>query len=142
MQRLIETRFQFDKNGLLIIERGIRIEDLLYKPNELQNSTYHKTIDNYNDGIGNCWSWSKGYGQAYNSDGGEQIVFKGKVNVDSVDWASTIVLYYEFDNEREIRLKPNSIIEVDEIILSTNGKHLPLNGPILVSSGNSYAINF
>lgn len=133
----------FDENGLLIIERGMELSEFLNKPDTLKNSLYKQAKGRY-DGIGNCWAWMHGSGRSYCSglnggDNEESIVMIGKVNPNDVDWYSSCLLFYQFD-EDEVRINHNTPIEIDEIYLDEYGdkRHLPLRKPIVVNSGTSY----
>ena len=141
----MKWEFEYDENGLLIIERGICLDDLLKKPNSFNDSLYNRTIkDNkFKQGIGLCWSYSKGHGVSYNGYGDFNVVLKGKVDPRNIDWESTIRINTIFNcEEREIRLLPNVPIEIDSITMrktySSEVFNLPLHNPIIVPSGVHY----
>ena len=98
---------------------------------------YFTTLkDRYDDTVGCYWSYAPNGGQRYfDSDAycGVDVVIKGWVNPEDVDWGMTISL--ETMEECEIRLNPSTKIQVDEIVYDTDGdkKKLPLKGSIILT---------
>lgn len=76
------------------------------------------------DNIGGCWSYEKQSAHAYHGmhvthrrKHGDfdplRIRLRASVKMDDVDWNETIPLHIEYPGEREIRLKPGAVIDVD-----------------------------
>ena len=132
-------RIKQNERGLIIIERAITVPDLLNKSysiyGERNNDFYNFLNKRYDDGIGCYWSWYEGKpycGGSY--DKSQTIYLKGCVDPINVDWDETIAKQaYSLNEEMEIKIKPQSPIEISEII-TTNGKHLPLKKPIIVKA--------
>lgn len=137
-----------DDRGLIYVEREISVPGLLKTQYDINvtpdKHDYFKLLSKSYKGIGNCWSWAYGGGEAYcaNSyhDVGEDfITLKGWVNPKSINWIATMAINVQMGNEeKELRLHKGAIVEVDEIIITgynasneTKGKNI-LNKPILI----------
>lgn len=133
--------FKFNDRNLLYIERDIEIPEALaksfYTYNNKHNDLYAYLIKEYENHIGQCWSWFKGGVQnssGYYNTKRTILKLKGYVDPINVDWENTIYLNaYSLRDEKEIYVKYNSPIEIVEIIV--NGKEkLPLKNSIIINS--------
>lgn len=134
-----------NEKGLIYVEREINVSNVLEKTIEDENYDMYDNLFDYlkNEfsGIGNCWSWKIGGGSAYCS--GDLLdytllLFRGWANPKDIDWPITILrnTYDAFKEEKEIYIKSNKIVEIDEIIISgkddkNKGKNI-LNRPMLI----------
>jgi hypothetical protein len=130
-----------DNRGLIYVEREITIPDLLntkfddsYEPHQCSFFDYlrHKM-----KGVGICWSWENGGGEAYcansfNGVSSNEILMVGWVNPKSVDWVDTLKINAYMENsETELRLLKGNVVEIDKIIFENKNM---LNKPILVKT--------
>ena len=134
-----------NEKGLIYIEREINVSNVLGKTIEDENYDMYDNLFDYlkNEfsGIGNCWSWKIGGGSAYCENDILDytiLLFRGWVNPKDIDWPITILrnTYDAFKEEKEIYIKSNKIVEIDEIIISgkddkNKGKNI-LNRPMLI----------
>ena len=136
-----------DDRGLIYVEREISIPDIFKTQYDEkispENDDYFKLLTKYYGykGVGVCWSWQEGRGEAYCGEsynvGSSDILLKGWVRPDSIDWVFTMQINAQMGNsEEELRLKNGAIIEVDEIIINgykdvNKGKNI-LNHPMLI----------
>ena len=99
-----------DDNGNLYIERSINVP----RPaNFVINDTYHELIKNYNNNVGGCWSYKKGGSNAYCGHGTNLVILRGRIRIDDIDFIKTALLNFIYDDEHEIRVKPNAKIALD-----------------------------
>jgi hypothetical protein len=133
--------------GLIYVEREISIPDIFKTQYDEkispENDDYFKLLTKYYGykGVGVCWSWQEGRGEAYCGEsynvGSSDILLKGWVRPDSIDWVFTMQINAQMGNsEEELRLKNGAIVEVDEIIINgykdvNKGKNI-LSNPILI----------
>lgn len=110
------------QNGRIYIERAITI-----------NSVYN--LLSY-DGLGTSWSWAKNGAEAYFGQGNIQLIFRGHVNAERVDWEQTTFLnVYPINMQKELRVEIGRTIEINGFFF--NGKNYLLKRPILLNSGLS-----
>lgn len=131
LNRLEESNFfdglTLNDRGLLYIERCISIPYTKgYRGNDRTNDTF-KYFSNEYGGVGNCWSWKKGGGEAYLSrsfdDGTSIIRMIGCVDPRNVDWVTTISRnMYSLRNEKEIYIDNFKTLEIDEISIENENK--------------------
>lgn len=120
---------EFDNNGNLYVERSI----LLDTPAEnVLINTYRELVKNYNDNVGGCWSYKKGASRAYCGIGKHTIVFRGKIRVEDIDFVKTALLNFEYSDEHEIRVKPNSKVALDSF--SYDKYTVKFDTPLIVSA--------
>lgn len=131
-------KLDVDSDGLVEIERAIDLENLLEKYGNDEDDLYTQIMGNndFSQGLGLCWTWSKGNAESYNGWKGDEIVIKGRVNPNDIDWHGTVWCNFIIPCEREIRLNENVPVEVDEIIITDLGKKFPLRSSIIVPSGS------
>jgi hypothetical protein len=87
------------------------------------------------DNLGLCWAWEKGAAEAYGrpQEAGNIVVMHGEVAKDDVDWPTTFALNILLPNEKEIRLKPGTDIElldvdgrkVNRLVTATTSRRRP-----------------
>lgn len=129
------------ENGLLYIERVIRIPNYLSskewveKDNDTDLTDYYQYLNEHFYGIGDCWTYEVGGGEDYCGNhygkNDSKITLKGKVRLTDIDWEETIYLnVYCMNYEKEIRLKQNALVELDEIEIED--KKFPLKQPLIV----------
>lgn len=134
----------FDERGLIYIEREITIPQLDYhgKVKKAYRDLY-KYLTEYYDGVGNCWSWKFGGGEAYcgereYSEGREsRILLRGYVDPSTVDWEETILRNLYSPEEMELYIREGNV-EIDYVDVtgtmhgkSVDGKTI-FNKPIIV----------
>lgn len=137
----ILSEITLNERGLIYIERELTIPDLLntkfdasYEPHQCSFFDYlrHKM-----KGVGICWSWKNGGGEAYcansfNGVSSNEILMVGWVNPKSVDWVDTLKINAYMENsETELRLLKGNVVEIDKIIFENKNM---LNKPILVKT--------
>ena len=137
-----------DDRGLIYVEREISVPNLLGTQFDSSLSPEEKDFFNHLKGmynsVGVCWSWEKEGGEAYCGIGfgnikTDYITLRGWTSPDSINWMMTMEVNTQMGcQERELRLKEGSIVEVDEIIItgydvdkSIKGKNI-LSNPILI----------
>jgi len=142
------NEIETDDRGLIYVEREISMPGVFstkYDTNvSPDKSDFFKQLQANYKGVGNCWSWSQGGGEAYCANsygevGTDFITMKGWVSPKSVNWISTMCINVQMGNEeKELRLNRGAIVEVDEIIITSydadnkiKGKNI-LNKPILI----------
>ena len=140
---LYEHSFTTNELGQIYCERVIDIPNPTDRwhekgyNNDEEELDYFQSISKNYKTIGDCWTYAKDAGDCYNSmlRGGTKINLIGWVNPEDVNWEETVHL--EQMDEYEIRLLPNSPVQIDaiEIIEGDNrGKKLPLKGSIVVKA--------
>lgn len=139
---------ELDDRGLIYVEREISVPDIFNtqydKKTSPEEDDYFKLLTKIYKGIGNCWSWKREGGEAYNAHcfgdiKTDFVVLKGWVSPESVNWVDTMQINVQMSNEEnELRLHKGAIVEVDEIIINgfnarddIKGKNI-LNKPILI----------
>ena len=131
----IAGRFNYNKRGLIYVERNIDI-DTNQETNELEFKS-----------IGECWSWKKNNASSYCSNhsilnnGVATVTICGYVHPDSINWLETIYINsYEMANETEIRMNNNATVECGYILIC--GKKFPMGGTYLIdASADKYNPN-
>lgn len=131
---------ELDERGLVFVERVITIPDALTIKQFNQYDDFFQYLNKIFKGkIGEYWCWKKGFADAYWSDtyGGDYsiITLRGYVDPSSIDMLeSGHVNIWDCQMEREIRLKDNGVVEIDEIIVP-NANNVDINilqQPIIV----------
>lgn len=135
------STIDLNESGLIYVEREITIPDVLntkfdsnYEPHQYNFFDY---LDSKMKGVGICWSWEEGMGNAYyantfNVIPYSVILMKGHVDPRSVDWVETLSINTYMENsEAELRLLKNNVVEIDEVLF--NEKNI-LRKPILVKT--------
>lgn len=126
---LIDKVYTF-KNGLIYVERAIKIADLLDR-----KDNYFKDLEDYDDGVGIYWSYEENCSDTYYDSlhdyENTTIILKGYTDPKSVRWEMGNRLVVE--GEYEIRLEPNAEIELFEIT-TLDRKRFPLEKPIIVTA--------
>ena len=116
-----------NERGLIYIEREISIPDTLstkvYVNDEERNKdNYFALLRKWYNGLGNCWSWNKGHGEAYcagHYDNADYILLQGWVDPRDVNWAETLARNsWSLNEEDELFINSEVIVEVDKIILN------------------------
>lgn len=120
--------------GQIYCERVIDLPKLLERFS-VNGQDFYQTVSKEFSGIGDCWTWSNGAGESYNTMiiNGTNVSLKGWVNPENVDWEACIEL--ENMDEYELRLYSNIPVQIDEIEViegNNRGKRLPLKGSIVV----------
>lgn len=111
---------KLNDRGLLYIERCISIPYAKgYRGNDRNNDTF-KYFNGEYGGVGNCWSWKVGGGEAYLSrsfyDGTTDIRMIGCVDPRNVDWVTTLSRnMYSLMDEKEIFINSLNLLEIDSI---------------------------
>ena len=131
----IAGRFNYNKRGLIYVERNIDI-DTNQETNELEFKS-----------IGECWSWKKNNASSYCSNhsilnnGVTTVTICGYVHPDSINWLETIYINsYEMANETEIRMNNNATVECGYILIC--GRKFPMGGTYLIdASADKYNPN-
>lgn len=131
----IAGRFNYNKRGLIYVERNIDI-DTNQETNELEFKS-----------IGECWSWKKNNASSYCSNhsilnnGVATVTICGYVHPDSINWLETIYINsYEMANETEIRMNNNATVECGYILIC--GRKFPMGGTYLIdASADKYNPN-
>lgn len=125
------TKCKFNRDGNMYIERVVCLENNL--EDTVDNELYDELVDKYQDNVGGCWSWKagKGSGDYVDADlGGANILLRGWIRLDDIDWAETVYLNsYDMNDECEIRVKPNAKVELfdiktDNYRFNLGGKHI------------------
>ncbi len=119
----------FDDNGNLYVERSIAVSN---EANNVIIDTYHNLIKKYNDNVGGCWSYKKGSSKAYCGHGENQIVFRGRIRIEDIDFVKTALLNFTYYDEFEIRVKPNSKVALDSFSYDTHT--VRFKKPLIVSA--------
>ena len=146
------TDCEFDSRGNMYIERAVTLKNELSEPSE---GEFNNLVKDYQNNVGGCWSWDKGKGESYcTENSGDTILLKGFIRLDDIDWLETIYINsYSMNDECEVRVKPNSKIEIFDIVSynidTVDGKkikeyHFPLKGKIIASAtyfGNNEKYN-
>lgn len=128
--RLYDYGFDLKMNdrGLVYVERALTIPfSRAYKNREDGKDTFSVLSDSFR-GVGNCWSWKKGSGEAYNGvgyrEGSSTILLRGFVNPKDINWIYTLSRnMYGLRSEMEIFLDGGTEVEVFSVMLLT--KHEP-----------------
>ena len=140
---------KYNDRGLIYVERTIKIPnfnspDFKSKWNPYEN--YYKYLNDRYYGIGNCFSWEEGRGEAYCGSsfdvGTSEITLKCWVDPKNVNWRETIYRNcYQLRDEREIFINDGVPIEVFDIVLEngySNGTNVSnkslLKQPIIVKT--------
>lgn len=138
--KIIGNKLIFNENGNVYVERQIQINNSIttYDNNDSngidQKKLYNDLVQNYNNNVGGCWSYKKDGSYSYCSNStGDNIVMKGYIRTDDIDFVKTVLLNFRYPNEHEIRVKPNSKIEIIEVILGCKYK-MPLKGSLIVNA--------
>ena len=149
----IDYVWEIDDRGLIRIEREITIPNM-FSPYENHMSgvthnknNYYNTLNGY-DGIGMCWSFANGHGEAYCGENYETGTYTallvGYVDPKDVDWGTTLELNLAMPDEYELRLNNTAVVEIDEVIFDDSREpdpqwsfkykkaKLPLKSPIVV----------
>jgi hypothetical protein len=90
-------------DGKIDIWRSITV-----KPDWIQNGIMEHPL-------GVCWSHVEGAAEAHFGDFSAEnrlVVLHGRVSIDDVDWQMSVITNAQAEEEREIRLKDDSIVEV------------------------------
>ena len=155
--------WDIDERGLIKIEREITTPNMRTAYADTESGVTHDENNYYNilssyGGIGVCWAFAQGEGEAYCGESYKTGTFNalliGYVDPKDVDWVATLELNLNNPEEYELRLKPSALVEIDEVRFddTTNPKvypngyrtygtnKLPLKSPIIVrvTDGNAY----
>jgi hypothetical protein len=143
----VPDAFTFNDRGLIYIEREISVPsltDVRINDRKATHEDYYEMVMKKYGGVGNCWSWSRGNGEAYCYNpydvGTSYLLLKGWVDPKDVDWEMTLARNsYPLSYETEIFISGKVNIELDEVLVSDKhltdlkfaGKNI-LNKPIIV----------
>lgn len=125
MKWWINERLQINEQGLIYCERMIDIEYSTdrYKDDQYKKD-YYETLEDMYSGIGEYWSYCPGGGAVYFNVAkhAQEVLIRGWVSPDSVDWETTISL--DSMDEQELRLYGDATVQIDsmEIWAPESGK--------------------
>lgn len=144
LERLDDVMFEnlkFDENGNLYVERSIDL------PNKAESSEeiYHQLINNYQNNVGGCWSYKKNGSNSYcteYSNYGSNVILRGFIRTDDIDFIKTVLLNFHYTKEFEIRVKPFAKVALFDI--SIDGYSHTFKKSLIVSAtyfgnGGKYA---
>ena len=136
--------FEVNDRGLIYIEREITIPNAMSPniPRDEKNYFEYLMGNNFN-GVGQCWTFMKGKGEAYcgvgYGGGTDYILLQGWVDPRSINWQETLMRNaWSMNEEHEIFINPGYLVEIDKITLnrtsnSNYGKNI-LSKPILIQT--------
>lgn len=118
----IQNRLEINADGLIYCERMIAMEKArgrYHSEKEEGDMDYYQMLDNQYSGIGVYWSYAHGGGQVYfyNTRYGQEVLIRGWVSPDSVDWEKTISL--DSMDEQELRLYGDATVQIDSMEIWT-----------------------
>lgn len=133
----VNNKIQFNGDGLIYCERMIQMEKPLeryHSGEEYGNKDYYSTLESTYDGVGVYWSYAAGGGAVYfnMAQAPQEVLLKGWVSPNSVDWGTTISL--ESMDEQELRLIGGDIVQLDAVEMWTEHGNINLltKGSLLV----------
>ena len=136
--------FEINDRGLIYIEREITMPNVMSPnvPREAKNYFEYLIGNNFN-GVGQCWTFMKGKGEAYcgvgYGGGTDYILLQGWVDPRSINWQETLMRNaWSMNEEHEIFINSGYLVEIDKITLnrtsnSNYGKNI-LSKPILIQT--------
>jgi len=149
----IPRELTINERGLIYIEREITVPNVLSTemPDntisrsssiDTANNNYFELLRNNFVGLGSCWTWRKGKGEAYCGNfyrNGNLILLQGWVDPKDVNWEETIYRNaYSLSEEKELFINSGKMVEIDKVVVNDNigdnyGKNI-LNKPILIET--------
>lgn len=112
----------FNEKGQIFCARAVQLG------NEMTEQDF---MSEYGEEIGIYWSFVEWGARTYYSEvNGPDVVFKGWVNPDDIEWGETIQT--QCADEQELRLKPGVTVQVDQILTDYSQRNLLINGSILL----------
>lgn len=140
----IPNSLTIDNRGLIYIEREITTPNVLLTnmPDNMDMKNYFEYLRSSFNGLGNCWTWKQGRGEAYCGNyygNNDYILLQGWVDPKSINWEETLVRNaWSLNEECEIFINDGQIVEVDKITINNAsngnyGKNI-LNRPMLIQT--------
>ena len=140
----IPNSLTIDNRGLIYIEREITTPNVLLTnmPDNMDMKKYFEYLRSSFNGLGNCWTWKQGRGEAYCGNyygNNDYILLQGWVDPKSINWEETLVRNaWSLNEECEIFINDGQIVEVDKITINNAsngnyGKNI-LNRPMLIQT--------
>jgi len=125
-------KMTINDKGQIYCERMIILPNPTERYSEGSQDFYDSLLNDYGDSMGVYWSYANGGGRQYYDSKyqGSEVILKGFVNPEDVDWEMTIQL--ETMDESELRLIPNALVEIDEITYGS--KKLLLKSSIIIQA--------
>ena len=121
---LFRTNLDFNEKGQIFCARAVQLGN---------GMTEQDFQSEYGEAIGIYWSFVEWGAKSYYSNvAGPEVVFKGWVNPDDVEWGETIQT--QCADEQELRLKPGVTVQVDQILTDYSERNLLTNGSILLQT--------
>ena len=140
LSKNMKNNLQFNENGNLYVERKITLDESAnyYNKSDEKGSDptqlYKMLIKKYNSNVGGCWSYKQDASRAYCAEGGgSDVVLKGYIRIDDIDFVKTILLNFNYEGEYEIRVKPKAKVELTEVVFDCRYK-IPLKGHLIVNA--------
>jgi len=132
----IKNALTITENGLIYVERGIGIPNIL--SNKLDNYgdvQYYDYLNDYYEGnVGNCWAYRKDCGEAYDNSirNSTEIILQGYTRCEDVNWVQTFA--QDDYGESELTLNTDGLVEITNIYTRSRGKkvNLKANYPFVV----------
>lgn len=140
----IPYSLEINDRGLIYIEREITMPNAMSPniPRDEKNYFEYLMGNNFN-GVGECWTFIKGKGEAYcgvgYGGGTDYILLQGWVDPRSINWQETLMRNaWSMNEEHEIFINSGYLVEIDKITLnrtsnSNYGKNI-LPKPILIQT--------
>ncbi len=125
----ILSNITINNNGLIYIERNIKI------PNLLKVGKLGYDLNNeYGGHLGIYWSYI--FGQVIDATHGVEISFKGWVRPEDIDWETTVNANICYPDEYEITLEYDTPIQIDTITIVQKGGYTRTiwNKPIILQA--------
>ena len=123
------------KDGLVYVERMITIPNLKGQICQDEMDYFQILNKRFNSNIGECWSYAKEGGYAWNGGDGANVLLKGWIRSEDLDY-DNVVFYANWGckGEEELRLVSGTLVQIDEVIWEDgeNPKRLPLKGSIIL----------
>ena len=140
----IPYSLEINDRGLIYIEREITMPNAMSPNIPRDEKNYFEYLMNNNfNGVGQCWTFMKGKGEAYCGVGyggdTDYILLQGWVDPRSINWQETLMRNsWSMNEEHEIFINSGYLVEIDKITLNRNynnnyGKNI-LPKPILIQT--------
>lgn len=106
------------KNGLIYVERSLSI------PIDNVSNMIKELDRKYKGHLGTYWTFIEDNAQAYLGNNAMDVVLKGYVSEDSVDWSETVVANLADPDELELKLRMDVPILLVSVECNDNEYHL------------------
>ena len=145
--KFFNSFFTINDNGLIYCERNITTPDfedkwMVYGTDEYSDENFKEFYTElnkmYHGHIGIYWSYMQDTASVYENDiysddsYKNEIKLKGYTRIEDIDWENT---FKQFEcGERELRIKENGLIQIEELRLIRNNKLVSANYPFVVKA--------